>query len=58
MSRNRTWVKSKLFRGFGDESRLAIVEALARGPKPVNEIVRRTGLRQNLVSMHLSCMRC
>jgi ArsR family transcriptional regulator, cadmium/lead-responsive transcriptional repressor len=49
--------KAKLFRGFGDPSRLAILEALAGGPKKVSEIVRMTGLSQPNVSGHLSCLR-
>ena len=49
--------KAKLFRGFGDPSRLAILEALADGPKKVSEIVRATGLSQPNVSSHLSCLR-
>lgn len=56
--RSRVWVKSKLLKGFADESRLAILESLAGGPRPVGEIVRRTRLSQPLVSMHLACMRC
>ncbi len=49
--------KAKLFRGLGDPSRLAILEALANGPKKVSEIVRITGLSQPNVSSHLSCLR-
>ena len=49
--------KAKLFRGFGDPSRLVILEALADGPKKVSEIVRITGLSQPNVSSHLSCLR-
>lgn len=50
--------KAKLFRGLGDPSRLAIVQALSEGTRTVGEIVRATGLSQPLVSMHLACMRC
>jgi len=49
--------KSKLFRGFGDLSRLAILEALLDGPKKVGEIVQATGLSQPNVSSHLGCLR-
>lgn len=49
--------KAKLFRGFGDPSRLAILESLADGPKKVSEIVRITSLSQPNVSSHLSCLR-
>ena len=36
--------KARLFRGFGDPSRLSLLEALLDGPKNVGEIVRATGL--------------
>ena len=49
--------KAKLFRGFGDPSRLAILESLLDGPKKVGEIVQATGLTQPNVSSHLSCLR-
>ena len=49
--------KSKLFRGFGDPSRLSILETLLDGPKKVSEIVQVTGLTQPNVSSHLSCLR-
>lgn len=49
--------KAKLFRGFGDPSRLAILETLLDGPKKVSDIVRVTGLSQPNVSSHLSCLR-
>jgi DNA-binding transcriptional ArsR family regulator len=50
-------LKAKLFRGFGDPSRLAILEALAASPLTVTEIVRATGLSQPNVSNHLGCLR-
>jgi len=49
-------LKAKLFRGFADPSRLAIVEALRRGPMTVTEIVKATGLTQSNVSNHLGCL--
>ena len=49
--------KARLFRGFGDPSRLSILEALLEGPRKVNEIVLETGLSQPNVSSHLSCLR-
>jgi ArsR family transcriptional regulator, cadmium/lead-responsive transcriptional repressor len=49
--------KAKLFRGFGDTSRLSILETLLNGPKNVSEIVQATGLTQPNVSSHLSCLR-
>lgn len=50
-------LKAKLFRGFSDPSRLAILEALRDGPCTVTEIVETTGLSQPNVSNHLSCLR-
>jgi ArsR family transcriptional regulator, cadmium/lead-responsive transcriptional repressor len=50
-------VKAKLFRGFGDPSRLSIIDALRAGPMTVTEIVAATGLTQPNVSNHLSCLR-
>ncbi len=48
---------AKLFRGFGDPSRLAILEALREGPLTVSEIVKVTGLSQSNTSNHLACLR-
>lgn len=48
---------AKLFRGFGDPSRLAILESLRDGPLTVGEIVQVTGLTQSNVSNHLACLR-
>lgn len=50
-------LKAKLFRGFADASRLAILEAMLAGPLPVSEIVTATGLSQPNVSNHLACLR-
>lgn len=50
-------LKAKLFRGFADPSRLAIVEALRGGPMTVTEVVEATGLTQSNTSNHLSCLR-
>ncbi len=49
--------KARLFRGFGDLSRLAILETLLDGPKKVGEIVQATGLSQPNVSSHLGCLK-
>lgn len=49
-------LKAKLFRGLADPSRLAILEALRRGPLSVTEIVGATGLSQPNVSGHLACL--
>ncbi len=50
-------LKAKLFRGFADPSRLAIVEALRSSPMTVTEVVGATGLTQSNTSNHLSCLR-
>ena len=50
-------LRGKLFRGFADLSRLAILEALRDGERTVSEIVEATGLSQPNVSNHLSCLR-
>lgn len=49
-------VKSKLFRGFADPSRLAILESLRNGPLCVSAVVEHTGLAQPNTSMHLACL--
>jgi DNA-binding transcriptional ArsR family regulator len=50
-------VQAKLFRGFSDPSRLAILEALRSGERSVGELVYITGLSQSNVSNHLGCLR-
>jgi len=50
-------IKAKLFRGFGDPSRLGIMDTLRQGPLTVTEIVAATGLSQSNVSNHLGCLR-
>lgn len=49
-------IRAKLFRGFADASRLAIVEALRTGALNVGDIVEETGLGQSNVSNHLACL--
>ncbi len=50
-------LKAKLFRGFADSSRLAIIEALRSGEKTVSELVAETGLSQPNASGHLACLK-
>lgn len=50
-------LQAKLFRGFSDPSRLAILEALSGGALTVGEIVQSTCLSQSNVSNHLGCLR-
>src|SRR5215207_7481776 len=52
-----TALKAKLFRGFSDPSRLAILETLCAGPRTVTELVEATGLSQSNASNHLACLR-
>ena len=49
-------LKAKLFRGFGDASRLSVLEALRDGPRCVSEVVVATGLSQPNASAHLACL--
>ena len=51
-----TALKAKLFRGFSDTSRLAILETLRDGPITVSALVEKTGLSQSNVSNHLRCL--
>jgi len=48
---------SKMFKGFGDYSRLLIFFALLDGEKSVSELVEQTGLSQSGLSNHLKCLR-
>jgi ArsR family transcriptional regulator, cadmium/lead-responsive transcriptional repressor len=52
-----TSLRAKLFRGFSDPSRLAILEVLQSGSRTVGEIVEATGLTQSNASNHLGCLR-
>ena len=49
-------LRSLLFHGFSDRSRLAIVEALLTGERRVSDVVATTGLTQPNASMHLGCL--
>ena len=42
---------------LGEPNRLRIVELLRAGPRPVNDIQGRLGLRQSQVSQHLKVLR-
>jgi len=50
-------LRAKLFHGFADMSRLAILQALCAGPLSVSEITEATGLSQPNASNHLRCLR-
>ncbi len=49
-------LRAKLFRGFADPSRLAILDALRDGPLTVGDIVDATRLSQSNTSNHLACL--
>lgn len=49
-------LRAKLFRGFSDPSRLAILDTLRAGSRTVGEIVAMTGLGQSNTSNHLACL--
>lgn len=48
---------AKLFHGFADHSRLAILVALKEKAMTVGELVATTGLSQSNTSNHLACLR-
>jgi len=52
----RLALKAKLFRGFGDSTRLSILESLRKGEKTNSQIVTETGQSQSNISNHLSCL--
>lgn len=54
---DQTALQAKLFRGFSDPSRLALLLQLRGGPKTVGELVTATGLSQPNASNHLACLR-
>ena len=49
-------LRAKLFHGFADASRLAILQALCASPRTVGELVELTGLSQPNTSNHLACL--
>lgn len=49
-------LQAKLFRGFSDRSRLAILVTLRDGARAVGDIANATGLTQPNVSNHLKCL--
>ncbi len=49
-------LKAKLFRGFADPTRLAILEALLDGEKSVGDIAQETENSSANVSAHLACL--
>ena len=56
MVNDKLELKAKLFRGFGDVTRLAILESVSDGEKTVTEIAEKLKQNQPNVSNHLSCL--
>lgn len=50
-------IVAKYFRGFGDPTRLRILEALADGERSVGQLVELIDAPQPKVSAHLACLR-
>lgn len=50
-------ILAKLFRGLGDSLRLRLLDAIARRPRTVSELVGLAGAPQGRVSSHLACLR-
>ncbi len=48
---------AKLFRGFGDRTRLAILIELTDGERRVTDLVETLGRSQSTVSTHVACLR-
>ncbi len=57
ISINRLHIKAKMFRGFGDPTRLSILEILRDGEKSVSEITLQLKQNQPNISNHLSCLK-
>ena len=52
-----TDLQAKLFRGFAERARLAILQVLRKGALTVGDIVQTTSLSQSNVSNHLNCLK-
>ena len=50
-------IAAKLFSGFGDPTRLAILTKIAGGEQRVSDIVEATGGSQGNISGHLRCLK-
>lgn len=48
---------AKLFKGFGDPTRLNVLHLLRGGERNVRELVELTGFSQPNMSAHLACLR-
>ncbi|MEK9159281.1 MAG: metalloregulator ArsR/SmtB family transcription factor [Patescibacteria group bacterium] len=56
MDKKQLEIESRFFKGFADQSRLAILTELMEGAKTVSQIVEATGLSQPNTSTHLACL--
>lgn len=56
MTKDNLQIKAKLYKGFSDQSRLAILNAIINSPKTVSEIVKTVNLSQPNTSAHLACL--
>jgi ArsR family transcriptional regulator, cadmium/lead-responsive transcriptional repressor len=50
-------IAAKLFRGFADPTRLAILLALTEGERRVTDLVAQLDTAQSTVSGHLACLK-
>ena len=57
LTRSDAAIAAKLFRGFADPTRLAILLALLEGERRVTDLVAQVGGSQANVSGHLSCLK-
>lgn len=56
MPKTNLQIKAKLYKGFSDQSRLAILNTIIDRPKTVSEIVKAVKLSQPNTSAHLACL--
>lgn len=50
-------VAARLFRGFADPNRVAILQVLSEGERRVSDLVELVGSSQSNVSGHLACLK-
>jgi len=50
-------IAAKLFRGFGDRTRLAILAELAEGERRVTDLIETLDRSQSTISSHVACLR-
>jgi DNA-binding transcriptional ArsR family regulator len=54
---NPATVAARMFRGFSDPRRVALLQALLDGERGVGDLVEQVGGSQSNVSGHLSCLK-